>query len=306
MSRFRSCITFLSMTAVLLLSACAGTPAVTEPAFSEESLREADSDVLFATEFPVASKADAMLRAESARKEGELDKALFFYVKALKFDPQDSQLLAAIGLLHQFQGNAEFAVRAYTLALKENPDFAEVLEARGLMLLAHNENDRAFADLSRAVRVNDSAWSAWNGLGLLSDRDGNHVQAITYYDKALAINPGAADTLNNRGYSKMLADDIDGAEQDLKTAAEVFGHKQAWVNLGTLYASQGKYEMAVSAFRKVLSEAEAFNKVAESSIANGDYAAAETLLKQAIQLSPRYFPAAEENLAQLRRRSESS
>ena len=168
MSRIRFCVAFLSLVAVLQLSACAGTPAGPEPEFPEERLRDADADLMFATEFPVATKADAMLRAEAARKEGELDKALFFYVKALKFDPRDSQLLAAIGLLHQFQGNAEYAVRAYTLALNENPDFAEVLEARGLILLAHDEDDRARADLTRAVQVYDSAWSSYNGLGLLA------------------------------------------------------------------------------------------------------------------------------------------
>ena len=268
MSRIRFCVAFLSLVAVLQLSACAGTPAGPEPEFPEERLRDADADLMFATEFPVATKADAMLRAEAARKEGELDKALFFYVKALKFDPRDSQLLAAIGLLHQFQGNAEYAVRAYTLALNENPDFAEVLEARGLILLAHDEDDRARADLTRAVQVYDSAWSSYN--------------------------------------SKFLAEDFDGAEQDLKRAAESLGHKQAWVNLGTLYARQGRYDLAVSALREVLSQPEAFNKVAESSISNGDYAAAEAMLERAIQLSPRYFPAAEENLAQLRRRSDSS
>ena len=306
MSRIRFCVAFLSLVAVLQLSACAGTPAGPEPEFPEERLRDADADLMFATEFPVATKADAMLRAEAARKEGELDKALFFYVKALKFDPRDSQLLAAIGLLHQFQGNAEYAVRAYTLALNENPDFAEVLEARGLILLAHDEDDRARADLTRAVQVYDSAWSSYNGLGLLADRDGDHGRAISFYDRALAINPDAADILNNRGYSKFLAEDFDGAEQDLKRAAESLGHKQAWVNLGTLYARQGRYDLAVSALREVLSQPEAFNKVAESSISNGDYAAAEAMLERAIQLSPRYFPAAEENLAQLRRRSDSS
>jgi len=72
------------------------------------------------------------------------------------------------------------------------------------------------------------------------------------------------------------------------------------VNLGTLYARLGRYDLAVEAFEKVLPEAEAFNKVAEASIQKGDYTTAETLLEQAIRLSPTYFPAAEENLAQLK------
>jgi tetratricopeptide (TPR) repeat protein len=292
------------LAAALLLSACAGTPTSPEPGFSEEALRDVDHDLIFATEFPVASKAEAIARADAARSEGELDRALFFYVKALKFDSQDARLLAAIGFLHQFQGNAEYAVRAYTLALKEDPDFAEVLEARGLMLLSNHEDERARIDLTRAVSFNMSAWRSYNGLGLLADRQGNHSLAVTYYDNALAANPGEANILNNRGYSKILVEDFDGAYRDLREATEVHGHQQAWVNLGTLHARQGNYEQAVVALQEVLSHPEALNKVAEASILNGDNATAERLLKRAIKLSPRYFPAAENNLAQLQLQSD--
>jgi Flp pilus assembly protein TadD len=268
------------LAAALLLSACAGTPTSPEPGFSEEALRDVDHDLIFATEFPVASKAEAIARADAARSEGELDRALFFYVKALKFDSQDARLLAAIGFLHQFQGNAEYAVRAYTLALKEDPDFAEVLEARGLMLLSNHEDERARIDLTRAVSFNMSAWRSYNGLGLLADRQGNHSLAVTYYDNALAANPGEANILNNRGYSKILVEDFDGAYRDLREATEVV------------------------ALQEVLSHPEALNKVAEASILNGDNATAERLLKRAIKLSPRYFPAAENNLAQLQLQSD--
>ena len=78
------------------------------------------------------------------------------------------------------------------------------------------------------------------------------------------------------------------------------GHRQAWVNLGSLYAQQGEYERAVNAFRRVLPEPEAYNKVAEASMAQEDYSTAESLLLQAIRLSPTYVPAAEDNLQKLR------
>lgn len=292
--------TLILLAFTAITAGCASAPSTPNGAFADDELRDTDRDLIFSTEFPVANKADALLRADTARKSGEIDKALFFYVKALQFDPKDADLLAAIGLLHQYQGNDELAARAYTMALDAKPDYAKVLEARGLIYLAHEENERALADLTRAAEIGPDSWQAHNGLGLLADRAGNHDVAIGHYDKALALNPNSGAILNNRGYSQLLAHKYLGAEIDLRMAAETHGHKQAWVNLGTLYARLGRYDLAVEAFEKVLPEAEAFNKVAEASIQKGDYTTAETLLEQAIRLSPTYFPAAEENLAQLK------
>lgn len=283
------------MLAIMLNAGCAMAPAGQTP---EKELRDTDQDLLFGTEYPVTSKGDGLLRADEARQAGDLDKALFFYVRALEFDPNDADLLAAIGLLHQYQKNDRLAVRSYSLALRARPDFVDVLEARGLILLKHEENETAAADLARAVELNPAAWPAHNGLGLLADRNEDHAAAIAHYDRALETSPDSAPVLNNRGYSKLLAGDAAGAEIDLRRATEL-GHKQAWVNLGTLFAQSGKYQRAVEAFGEALPRPEAFNKVAEASIENGDYEMAETLLEQAIRLSPVYFPAAEENLAQL-------
>ena len=299
----RSCKTLSLIALVSLLTACASTPSETQTApIADEELRDTDRDLLFATEFPVASKDDALARAEAARQTGEIDKALFFFVKALKFDPEDADLLAAIGRLHQYQGNDRLAVRAYTLALESRPDFAEVLEARGLILLGHDEEEQTISDLTRAVVLNPNAWQAYSGLGLLADREGNHTEAIAHYDAALAINPDSGPVLNNRGYSKLLADDFEGAGEDLIRAAEELGHQQAWLNLGVLFTRWGYYDLAVETYEKVLPKAEARNKVAEASIEKGDYAVAERLLRQAIELSPAYFPEAEDNLARVLQR----
>ena len=287
-----------------LLGACASTPSesTSAPPYTDDELRNTDLDLIFATEFPVASKEDALSRAEMARTSGEIDKALFFYVKALKFDPEDAELLAAIGRLHQYQGNNRLAARAYSLALESRPEFPEVLEARGLILLGHDEEEQAISDLTRAVVLNPNAWQAYSGLGLLADRKGNHTEAIAHYDAALAINPDSGPVLNNRGFSKMLAYDFIGAEKDLSRAANELGHRQAWVNLGAFYGKLGLYDRAVETYEKVLPKPEARNKVAEASMAKGDYAEAERLLEQAIKLSPAYFQEAEDNLARILQR----
>jgi tetratricopeptide (TPR) repeat protein len=280
--------------AVLLLpmlgmGACATTATAPPPIAEDQELRDTDLDVLFATEFPVESKYEATQRAGDAWSKGDLDRALFFYVKALQFEPDDTDLLAIIGMIHSAQNNPRMAVRAYTRALNIDPLHVASLEKRGLLLLAHDEDERAAADLQKAVALNPALWRAQNGLGVLADKKGDHETAITYY----------------RGYSRYLLGDFELARTDLLKAATELGYEQAWVNLGVVYAAEGDYADAVEVFKNVLSQSESCNRAAEAAIANGDYAVAERLLERAISESPRYYPAAEENLAALRLRDHS-
>jgi Flp pilus assembly protein TadD len=284
--------------AALALGGCASQPSTSAQGIAEEDFRDADLDVIFATEFPVTSKEDAMQRALESLEQGETDKGLFFYVKALNYDPDDAGLLYRIGRIHDHRGNAEMATRAYTLALRSNPDLVPALESRGLLLLAHEEDIRAEQDLERAIALDASAWRAQNGLGLIEDRKGNHERAISLYSAALDVEPGVAEILNNRGYSRMLAGKLFAAETDLRQSAAL-GYRKAWINLGVLLARSGQYSEAVNAFGEILDEPESLNKAAEIAMENRDNSVAQRMLEQAIKQSPVYFPDAEENLAQL-------
>lgn len=283
---------------VLISAGCASQPSAPASNIAEQDFRDADLDVIFATEFPVTSKADALKRAQTSLEEGDFDKGLYFYVKALNYEPDDAALLYRIGRIHEYSGNAEMATRAYTLALGSDPDFVPALENRGLLLLANNENSRAQQDLVRAVVMDATAWRAQNGLGLLADRAGNHEEAIAHYSAALDVRPGVAEILNNRGYSRMLAGKSSSAKADLRQSAAL-GYQKAWINLGALLARNGEYSKAVEALKEVLDEPESLNRAAEVAIENGDRDVAQRLLEKAIEQSPVYFPDAEQNLAQL-------
>ena len=298
MNRRGLSVSTLVLLAVVGLSGCATNQTDNRAALMEEEFRDADFDVMFATEFPVASKAEALQRAEAALQTGELDRALFFYVKALTFTPDDASLLLRIGQMHEFRGDAEMAVRAYTVAIKYDPELVPALENRGVLLLANDEPIRAEEDLNRVVAIDATAWRAYNGLGLIADSRGQHKNAIELYSAALQVEPSAAAVLNNRGYSRTLAGMTLAAEADLRQAAEL-GYDKAWLNLGALLASSERYDEAIEAYSNVLSRPDALSKTAASAIENRDYAVARKMLNKAIEISPVYLPSAEQSLAQI-------
>lgn len=291
---------------VLLLTACASTDSRVESksTISDGDLRNTDMDVIFSTEFPVASKEEAIVKAATALEGGDAERALFYYVRALQFDPEDDELLAGIGTIHRLQGNVELAARSYTMSLQLNPENDRALEGRGLLLMANAEPERALVDLEKAVKVNPGAWRASNALGMLADRRGDHSVAREYYNAALSFVPESPVVLNNRGHSNYLEGRYDAAMADLEYVATSLGYEPAWINLGDVYSAQKKYQQAAHTYRNVLSPAEADNKVAEFAIRNEDFDTAMTFLERAIYESPTYFPLAEENLANLRRRQE--
>ena len=62
-----------------LVQACGSTPKGSPDSSVADSLSKDNLDVLFATEFPVDSKEEALAKAAAARSENDADKMLFYY-----------------------------------------------------------------------------------------------------------------------------------------------------------------------------------------------------------------------------------
>jgi len=286
-----------------LLTGCASTPDVESDKHVGAVLNDKSLDVLFATEFPAESEADALARAKQAMQDGDTDKALFFYVRALQFNPENVALLAHIGEIQMQRNNYGEAKRALLLALEYNGSHAGSLEGLGLIYMSEGRHEKAVHELKAAV-ANDEfikLWRAHNALGVYADQADDFATAQQHYDAALTINPDAAHVLNNRGYSKFLDGDFDGATLDFYAAANDRGFPLSWANLGMVYAKQGWYDDAIVTYKHVMSEANAYNNTGYAAIENGDFIRAKRYLHEAIRLSPKYFPAAEDNLSKLER-----
>jgi tetratricopeptide (TPR) repeat protein len=283
-----------------LLSGCATTPEIDTNEYAGPDLNDKSLDVLFATEFPVASEAEALAKANQALQRRDVDKALFYYVSALQFHPGNVDLLVQIGEIQLQRNNHTLASRAFLSAQQHDPSHARSHEGLGLIYMAEGRHERAIGELKLAVEFDDGLWRSHNALGVYEDKAGAFAAAQLHYDRALSINPEAVHVLNNRGYSKLLAGNVRGATIDLQDAAKNRNFPLAWANLGKLYATQGMYGDAIATYKHVMSEAHALNNTGSAAIENGDFVQAKLYLSEAIRLSPTYFPAAEESLSQLK------
>jgi Flp pilus assembly protein TadD len=250
---------------------------------------------------PVADEARA--RAAEALAKGESDVALRLYVEMADRDPTDADSLYAIGVIYDQRADHALAARAYARAVQVDPRHSRALEALGLRYFADRQHDPARDLLTRAVAADATLWRSHNALGLIADALGEHQTAVAHFTTALGVQPASATILNNRGYSRYLAGDLDVAERDFRAALTMDpDYERAWRNLGLVFARRGDYTAALTTLARVASQHVAANDVGYIAMLSGDYATAERLFAEAIRLSPRYYETAAENVADLRRR----
>lgn len=291
---------------LICLQGCATSSPVEANDAALRDLSAENLDLLFATEFPVASKDEALAKAKLAYREGDVDKAQLYLVRALKFDLGDVDLLVQIGNLHIQQGNSLLAARAFQLALQQDPQHPASLEGMGLLYFKAGNDEKAREHLEPAIATAPNLWRSYNALGVIADRQENFERAQSYYDAALQIQPLADVVLINRGYSKYLNKDYQGAAVDFYDVTQRSTNKKAWRNLALVYGTQGWYQDALETFLKVDDERDAYNATGAVAMENGDIEEAYRYLSEAVRLSPTYFAQAEKNLAQLRKQNSRS
>ena len=177
-------------------------------------------DLMFATEFPVASREEALQKAARAYDDGDIDKAQFYLIRALQFDSTDTEILAQVGNLHVQQGNNKLAARAFQFALQQDPEHAASREGIGLLHFKAGNDEAAREHLEAAVVGAPNLWRAHNALGVIADRNKDFELAQSHYNIALQIQPLADSVLINRGYSKYLNGDYLAAGIDFNAVAE--------------------------------------------------------------------------------------
>jgi Flp pilus assembly protein TadD len=283
---------------LLLLAGCATAPDVPQhKAQAPSELYAGQPPAVHATEFPIASAPEGALRGDTAWREGKLELAVYLYVQALQFEPNDAVILRKIGAIHETLGDRPLARRAFEMSLTRGGPHAATMERLGLLYIQDGDNTHAQTLLSRALALDGKRWRVLDGMGVLADRRGDYAGALAHYDAALRIEPRSAGVLNNRGYSKFLAGDLAGAESDFKEAILIGATPVMWANLGRVQAKSRRYGASFKTFLNSLDTARAYNAVGEGAMANGDHQIAKTYFENATEASPSYFEAAWKNLA---------
>lgn len=120
-------------------------------------------------------------------------------------------------------GDVTAALRDYGSALELDEENLAALLGRGRILVASGQLDAAEPVLRRAIELHQSG-EANDLVGQIMVRQGEFVEAITFFNAALNHDPRSATALAGRARAKQRLGDLDGAANDYDQAIRADGN----------------------------------------------------------------------------------
>ena len=247
-------------------------------------------------------------------RQGDIDMAFLQYIKALRLVTEKRLLKNVssvalvlesgkvglqykIGSIFLHKGFYEEARKVFVDILNDNPNNAITYEGLGMVFLKRGELRKAEENLRRAISLNSKLWHAHNFLGIIYDKQRKFEDAVTEYKAAIALKPNLGILFNNLGISYYLNGEYTKAVNAFDEALQKGAlSKKTNNNLALALSKLGRYEEATDAFQKAGDSAKAYNNIGYVYLMEGHYEEAIEAFEKAIEINPRYYTRAHENL----------
>lgn len=214
--------------------------------------------------------AEKLLEGDALRDAGDPARALWTYLQAHELDREALEPLARIASLH-LGVEPERALALFAGLAERHPRSPLAHTGLGLARMALGQEEQALAALERAAALEPPLPAAHSALGVVLDRLGRHGEAQAAYRRALAVAPTDYHALNNLGVSLLLSEEPEPAAAVLARAARLEPRDPAvHNNLGLALGRLGRYEEALTAFRRAGTEQVALSNLATVRMLNGD------------------------------------
>ncbi|KAM8987392.1 BBSome complex member BBS4 isoform 1-T1 [Ara ararauna] len=131
--------------------------------------------------------------------EGEMDKAIEVYKKAVEFSPENADLLTTLGLLYLQLGDYQKAFEHLGNALTYDPGNYKATLAAGSMMQAHGDFDVALSKYRVIASTVPESPPLWNNIGMCFFGKKKYVAAISCLKRANYLAPFDWKILYNLG-----------------------------------------------------------------------------------------------------------
>ena len=193
--------------------------------------------------------------AEIYEVSGQIEKAIPAMRRAIQLDPTSEALRFRYAMLLTSANAPQAAVIRLREALDEFPGSSKLWFAMGVAQFTDNKNKDAANAFSRALERDPKMSPALAYLGMICDDEGRILDAVAYYQKAIAAEESSAVNhyLIAETFSKFTSADDDHAQEHLKRALELDpGFLQAHLALGKLYLRADRFQDAAGELEGVV------------------------------------------------------
>ena len=186
-------------------------------------------------------------------EQGRTDKAIEFYLQALRIKPGYAHAHYNLGNALVKQGRTDEAIKHYLQALRVRPTYENAHNNLGNALAKIGRTDEAVEHYLQALRIRPDYENAHFNLGFALAKLGRTDEAITHYLRALKLNPNHVDARNNLGIALARRGRADEAIQHFSHVLRVKPDDAgAHFNIGLALAQKGRTDQAITHYSQAL------------------------------------------------------
>lgn len=232
---------------------------------------------------------------------GDHQLASVYYRTVLNKDPASTPARLGLAQTTLETGDYNAAKTLLDAILRVDPDSVPALMMRGRTLRELGKLDAAIADFSHSREKAPNNSAVLTELAMTFDRIPERIsEAEPLYRKVLELSPDSASARNNLGFNFLLQGRAEEAATILSGALALDAkNSRILANLATAYLLLGNKNKALQLFKQTVDEAEAYNNIGYLYMTQSRWDEAETALRKALELRPRYYARAGANLARL-------
>ncbi|MBF0480424.1 MAG: tetratricopeptide repeat protein [Desulfovibrionaceae bacterium] len=231
-------------------------------------------------------------------RQGQAEEAIAMYARALAKGGDPARLKYKQGFVLLREGQWTLAAERFEEALALAPQDVQILQGSAYAAFRLGDYAKAESRLSRAVAVRPDLPGAHNLLGITHNYLKRPELAAADFKAAIALSGPSPDLQNNLGIAYFMQRDYAHAEESFRQALATGPNPKAANNLGLALCGQKKFDAAFEAFKRAGGEAAAHNNIGVCYADAGLKDKAVESFNKAVELSPKYYAAAERNLNQ--------
>lgn len=232
--------------------------------------------------------------------EGKLDMARLHFLAAIGREAQNALPYVGLGDIDFRKGNYPAAMVSYQRAIDLDPQNLAALMGQIQILREQGNLNAAQTQLNRAMQLAPDDLRVITELAIIYNMQGQDTLAAPLFQELAVKAPDASATYNNIGINELSRGNYAFAIVNLSKAYMLDGRNEtAANNLAMAFTLYGQEDQALRLYTKTVGESAAWNNIGYLYMTKKRYDDAERAFRKALDINPRYYVKAKENLDQL-------